>query len=204
MKRAANGTGHRWLVEHATHKGEECLVWPFACSTPGYGAFSIGKTRLAAHRFMCELAHGTPPSAEYEAAHSCGNRRCVNPEHLSWKTRQDNQFDRTRHGTQTVAGRQKISHRQVEQIRQLKGIETSIATAARYGITESNVRLIQEGKTWRTEGRKHAMLLRPEQVIAIRKAATSKSDYQIAKEMGLKRSSVRRVRVGVTYRHIPN
>jgi len=150
--RNANGTGRRWLEAHVGYRGADCLIWPYSCCTPGYGQLAVtigGKMRhTMAHRFMCELVHGPAPEG-HEAAHSCGNRRCCNPAHLSWKTVSGNQYDRTRHGTHNTWGRRgKLKPIQIEQIRQLKGVEKSIETAAKYGITESNVRLIQAGKTW--------------------------------------------------------
>jgi len=150
--RNANGTAERWINEHIAHRGDECLIWPFSCATPGYGQFmpsGSGKVKMA-HRFMCEAAWGPPPSEAHQAAHSCGNRRCVNPSHLSWKTRTENQLDRENHGTKNYWGwKGKLTPRQAIHIRSLKGIETSVRTAARYNTTESNVRLIQSGKTWR-------------------------------------------------------
>jgi HNH endonuclease len=140
-------------VAHADHISDDCLIWPFACCTPGYGIFSYQRKRYLAHRFMCEQKNGPPPSEDYQAAHSCGNRRCFNPMHLSWKTGTDNQLDRRTHGTHNKK-RTKITLVQARQVRRLRGIETATETAAKYGITESNVRHIQNGKTWREEGRK--------------------------------------------------
>jgi hypothetical protein len=53
-----------------------------------------------------------------------------------------------------------VEQRQAGQIRSLRGIETVIETAARYGVTESNVRQIQDGKTWAGTGKMH--IWRPE------------------------------------------
>ena len=149
MRRNPNGTGHKWLLQHLDFSGDGCLIWPFSCCTPGYGQFAIGYKHHLAHRWMCEATKGPPPSPDYETAHSCGNRRCVNPKHLFWKTVSENQIERRIHGTNKKT-RWKLTPDQVAQIRQLKGVETSIETAARYGVTESNVRLIQDGKIWKT------------------------------------------------------
>lgn len=198
--KTGGGPGYLWLMAQIEHDSGECLIWPFSCCTAGYGSFMHDKKVRLAHREVCRLTHGDPPGPRYEAAHSCGNRRCVNRKHLSWKTRQDNQLDRADHGTQTVPGRMKITLVQAEQIKQLKGIETSIETAARYGITESNVRLIQDGKTWKTAGRKHALLLRADQVIAVRRAAGT--DTQIGRQLGINPRTVTRIREGKAYTHV--
>lgn len=150
MPNAASRSGIEWINAHAGHQGDDCLLWPYSCSSPGYGQFMADKQRHGAHRYMCELVKGPPPTPEHLAAHSCGNRRCVNPKHLSWKTAQQNQDDRRHQGTaNTYGNRGKLHPHQAEQIKRLKGLETAVKTAAKYGVTESNVRLIQDGKTWR-------------------------------------------------------
>lgn len=185
--------GYLWIVEQIGHQGDDCLLWPFSCCTPGYGTFMFeGKTHLA-HRWMCERIHGRPPGDGYHAAHSCGNRRCVNPKHLDWKTQSNNQLDRLEHGTNNKT-RTKITHLQAKQIRQLRGAETGIETAARYGITESNVRLIQDGKTWRTIGRKQRPSLTSEQIRQIKLIGFDKSASMVAKMLGVDASSVYRAR----------
>jgi hypothetical protein len=146
--------GYRWISRMVDHQGDDCLIWPFSCCTPGYGAFNFEDRRHLAHRWMCEQVHGPAPGPAFHAAHSCGNRRCVNPTHLSWKTQRDNQLDRRTHGTNNKT-RTKISQMQADQIRALRGIETPVETASKYGVTESNVRQIQEGKTWANTGKMH-------------------------------------------------
>src|SRR5690242_7424471 len=99
--RQQKGRAYMWLLEHIHHRGEECLIWPSYRNALGYAqVWCDGKTQLA-HRIMCRLAHGQPPTATHQAAHNCGNGRlaCVNPVHLSWKTNSENQKDRRRHGT---------------------------------------------------------------------------------------------------------
>src|SRR5258708_608706 len=124
--------GLAFLLKSLSHEGEECLIWPFSCCTAGYGNFMANKKRGLAHREMCRMAHGEPPTPDHHAAHSCGNRRCINPRHISWKTQSDNQLDRRQHGT-VKRTYTKITAEQAAQIRQLKEKETSIETAAKYG-----------------------------------------------------------------------
>lgn len=203
--RRANGTAQAWLEARMSYDGDDCLIWPFSCSTPGYGQFmprGSGKVAMA-HRFMCEAVHGPAPSDGHQAAHACGNRRCVNPHHLSWKTRAENQVERRLHGTQNTWGhRGKLRPQQADQIRKLKGVETSIETAAKYGITESNVRLIQDGVTWRNE-RKIKRPFTDDQVRLIRRIGYSMSEREIADLLGVKSSgTIGNVRRGRHFRHV--
>src|SRR5690606_7588220 len=65
---------------------DECILWPFSKSAKGYGRARWKGRDSNAHRIVCELVHGKPPTPKHEAAHLCGNRACVNPGHLQWKT----------------------------------------------------------------------------------------------------------------------
>lgn len=138
---------YEWLIAHKDYVGDECLLWPFSCNTSGYGQLGFNYKILTASREMCRLTHGDPPPGKNHAAHSCGNRRCVNPAHISWKSPRDNQLDRAAHGTAKTT-RAKLTRAKVEQIRQLHGVETRIETAAKYGVTESTIRGIQNGTLW--------------------------------------------------------
>jgi hypothetical protein len=191
--------GYIWIMQQVGHQGDDCLIWPLSCCTPGYGIFTYEKKDYLAHRFMCEKTHGPAPEG-YHAAHSCGNRRCVNPGHLSWKTATDNQLDRRKHGT-AMTKQSKLTKLQAMQIRQLKGLEKTPETAAKYGITESNVRHIQEGKTWRDD-RKISPVLTREQVLAIRKIGWSKSLREISTMFGVGTSAVDRVRSGRCFKGV--
>lgn len=73
------------------HDSDECLLWPFAQTSDGYGV--LGNS--TASRVVCERAHG-PPFAGADAAHSCDVKLCVNRRHLRWATRQENVDEKRR------------------------------------------------------------------------------------------------------------
>jgi hypothetical protein len=89
-----------WLLAHVDYRHDDCLKWPFSRDNHGYGQLGHEGKVFKAHRKMCELKNGAVPSPDHEAAHSCnrGHQGCINPNHLSWKTRSANQQDRTGHG----------------------------------------------------------------------------------------------------------
>lgn len=96
------GRGIKWLRAHVDYAGDDCLVWPyFRDPREGYGTMGHEGKVWKAHRLMCVLAHGEPPTPKHQAAHSCGNGRggCVNPRHLRWTTPRGNAQDRSKHGT---------------------------------------------------------------------------------------------------------
>lgn len=143
--RAGKGAQFLWLSERIRHNGDECLLWPFPAPN-GYGVVGYFGATHYAHRLMCELAHGKPADDALEAAHECGNSRCVNPKHLAWKTPSANQADRAQHGTKSFGRRGKVTFQQAQDIRAMRGVHTQEEIAALYGITRSNVSHIQRGK----------------------------------------------------------
>lgn len=120
------------------YTGDECLEWPFALRVRVAGVNQIPS------RFVCEKAHGAPPSQEHEAAHSCGNGHlnCVTPSHLRWATRIENTMDKVVHGST------KLNPDKVKEIRRLLGEEGHPAIAARYGVDASLISLIATKKRW--------------------------------------------------------
>lgn len=148
-----SGEPLRWLQEHATWTGEDCLIWPYATRDGDYGRLKVGDKQEYAHRLMCVLAHGSPPLATHEAAHSCGrgHEGCVNPLHLRWDTRAGNAADRMLHGTENIGernGQAKLTEEQVREIRACAHRETQQRTADRYGIARQTVSEIRRGRRW--------------------------------------------------------
>jgi hypothetical protein len=146
------GVTAAWLHSHASYDGSDCLIWPFARTTAGYGCFGHEGEHYRAHRYMCRLVNGPPPTPKHEAAHSCGRGHdaCVHPKHLSWKTRKENQDDRIAHGTVPKRPRRvMLTPEQVIEIRAAQGRETTASLMARFNTSHSNILDIQRGVTWK-------------------------------------------------------
>jgi hypothetical protein len=145
----------RWIHEVAIHHlGEDCLMWPYSKGDHGYGKLTAadGK-RVGAHRYVCQLVRGDPPTPEHEAAHSCGQGHigCVNPHHLEWKTHTENEADKRAHGTHTRgerSARAKLTEQQVIDIVDLRGVESQTKLAKRFGVSPGTVADIHCGKKW--------------------------------------------------------
>lgn len=95
-KTAPEGAGLDFLHSLVKHSGEECVAWPYSRNPQGYGQTYYRAEVMGAHRVMCMLEYGGPPSDKHQAAHSCGKGHlgCVNPRHLRWATAQENIKDK--------------------------------------------------------------------------------------------------------------
>ncbi len=132
---------------------EECWAWVFQRDRRyGYGFINIGGKKKLAHRVVCEAVHGAPPTAKHEAAHSCGkgHEGCVNPHHLAWKTRTENEADKRLHGTNRGPSPLTISD-VIDMRRRFAANEcTAEALASQYGMKVMSIVRILQGKRWVT------------------------------------------------------
>lgn len=187
-----------WIEAHADYPHKDwCLIWPFSRNPAGYAQVE-GPVR-SVNRIMCERRNGPAPSSDHQAAHSCdrGHEACVNPWHLDWKTNVENQLDKRRKGWQPKC---KITVDQAREIRDLKGLERTGDTAARFGITHSNVLRIQSGQAWRDDSRSQSILT-PDQVADIKSRPSGKGvTAAMAQEFGIAESSIYRIRNGKNYK----
>lgn len=151
--RAAPGEPLAWLHSHVGHRSSGCLIWPFSRNHYGYAQINHGGAPTGAHRLMCKLVHGDPPSINHQAAHSCGkgHEGCLNPMHLRWDTPSGNLADRVQHGTINRGrknGRNILSEDSVRDIISLKGIIPQRKLAAIYGVSKGAIGSIHSGANW--------------------------------------------------------
>ena len=68
------------VVKGATDS--DCWIWVGATTMDGYGMFGKDRRMQKAHRISYEQIYG-PLGADQRITHSCADRCCVNPKHLS-------------------------------------------------------------------------------------------------------------------------
>lgn len=145
-----------WLRLNATHENQDCLLWPYGRDGGGYARACVSgfSTRLA-HRIMCEMVYGEPPTKKHVAMHTCGNGHsgCVNPAHLKWGTVAENNADKERHGTKPIGektGLAVLCADSVREIRQLSKCGLSQRKIApQFGVTAGTIQAVIERRTWR-------------------------------------------------------
>jgi hypothetical protein len=79
-------------------KTSTCWLWT-GNTSKGYGSIEAEGKPVGVHRFSYQLATGKVPVLD--VLHSCDNPRCVNPDHLTEGTHQQNMADRNAKGRGT-------------------------------------------------------------------------------------------------------
>lgn len=143
----------QWVALLYLHQDDACLIWPFGIKPDGYPRDLWFKGVMhRTPRIICLILNGSPLFAGAEAAHECGNRLCVNPKHISWKTHTENMEDTERHGTRTRGmrmGSAKLTDEKVREIRRLNGSGPSRKIGSLFGVNHKTIQAIWRGETWR-------------------------------------------------------
>lgn len=147
------GKAYKWILAHKDYPHDDwCLVWPFARDKHGRGMLGFDGATYWAHRFMCRLVKGDPPTADHTAAHTCGNGHggCINPHHLDWKTQAENLEDCREHGTLVRhhgGNVRRVLPEEIKAILGARGFKTQAQLAARYGVSEGTISDIWHGRS---------------------------------------------------------
>lgn len=149
------------LIERFNEKYEidpitNCWNWTASKWAKGrYGKIHTTKERgdVSAHRVSYELHHGDIPDG-YEILHSCDNTLCVNPDHLSAGTHQDNMDDmveKKRFGRGEKHNQAKISDKQIEEMINLRKNGTMVKDIAKkYNIDTGHTSRVTRGMRKKT------------------------------------------------------
>lgn len=136
-------------------KTDGCWLWIGARNHNNYGRLADstrpGHANLA-HRIAWELTYGPIPDGMC-VCHTCDNPPCVNPDHLWLGTHDDNMADRTAKGRDPLPPDVHIKMEIAAQIREeyAAGGVTHRVLSERYGIDQSSVTRLINGKMWCNE-----------------------------------------------------
>ena len=147
--RAKRGEAQQLVHRLASLGGASCIEWPYAVNAKGYGIVFYDGASSIASNVVCKLAHGPAPVGKTEVAHSCGNRRCCNPEHLRHATSSENKADMVIHGTKREGSKHsqaKLTAADVAEIRSSK--ERQSVLARRFGVTDKAIHLVRARINW--------------------------------------------------------
>ena len=133
---------------------DECWEWLASTNADGYGQLKVNGKVEKAHRLAWEFWRGPIPDGLC-VLHHCDNPPCCNPRDLWLGTKADNAHDRDTKGRRVppageLNGRAKLTARQVATIyrRFYAGGVTKRALGLEYGVSDTQVRDITNGKSW--------------------------------------------------------
>ncbi len=157
-------------------RGPGCWLWTGRVDRTGYGVFSISRSTIVrAQRQSWVLHHGAPPERAC-VLQRCGERRCVNPEHLYLGSPHEQDRERVlrpaaprvprpssprgaRHWTHLQTGkvrrgaRSNLSKLSAEQVREIRALyEGGLAVdelARRFAVVAATITNIVHYRTWR-------------------------------------------------------
>lgn len=128
------------------HTGTPCIYWTGGISKDGYGMISIHGMSFRTHIVSCEIKYKRHRLEEEITRHLCGNRICINSEHLKFGTRNENSIDAIEHGSKVA----KLTKEQVLEIREkyTTGKFTYVKLAEEYKCDQTNIGSIIRKETW--------------------------------------------------------
>lgn len=130
---------------------EKCWDWAGRLNPNGYAQIRINKKSVYVHRLAYLLTRKQLP--DLEIMHSCDNRKCCNPRHLTAGTHQENmaqQKARNRQAKGEAHGGAKLTIADVQCIRNLAEQKTPLKSIAeKFAVSASNISHIVKRKLWK-------------------------------------------------------
>lgn len=131
---------------------DECWLWSASTNEPnGYGVINDGNGKMiSTHRYSWIIHNGEIPNG-MAVCHKCDVRTCVNPSHLFVGTQGDNIRDRNQKGRGNhMRGethyKARLTEDDIEFIRNSSDLQRNLAK--RFGVSRSNIAMIQSGRSW--------------------------------------------------------
>ena len=133
---------------------EECWLWIGATRGP-YGVFYVSggvrRVKRGAHQVVYEWEKGEIPEG-LSVLHRCDTPLCVNPDHLWLGTLGDNNRDRAAKGRSASGaknGNARLTTGMALAMRDRYATgETSKSLAAEYGVNQTTVARVANGRSW--------------------------------------------------------
>ena len=131
-----------------------CMEWVGVRGGAGYGYFALnGHIKIGAH-VAAYILHVGPVHVGMEIGHTCGNKLCVNPNHLILCSRSENMAELVLSGRPTPLGKTgpenvsaKLTYEAVQHIRDHTTTSPKVL-ADRFGVTPKSIRNVWRGVTW--------------------------------------------------------
>jgi hypothetical protein len=143
------------LVADLATEADGCIEGIGADNGVGYRNATVGGRKRTQHAWIRAFYENLeqPPDGLHAAHGPCHNRSCVNPHHVSFKTRSENEHDKVRDGTHDRGERHihaKLTNDQVVELRKLyaTGRYTQMDLGRRYGMAQRSISQIVRRVTY--------------------------------------------------------
>lgn len=147
-----------WARVDRSSGRDACWPWIGCIANTGYGALTWRNpdgalVNRSSHSLAWELTTGDAPKKRSRILlrHSCHNRPCCNPAHLSEGTDQDNADDSAKAGRVPTGDERWNAVLSPEEAMAIQASpETGVALAQRLGISNATVSQVRNNKHWAT------------------------------------------------------
>lgn len=142
-------------ILNKVEQGDGCWLWKGCIAKNGYGQVRIKNKTYNAHRvsYCVHNKCSYDDIGGLDIRHSCHNRTCVNPSHLSTGTRKENMNDMVLAERQRKGMSVSTSKLSDEQVRSIYASALShINLAKQYNVSISTIGDIKYKRTWKHLG----------------------------------------------------
>lgn len=136
-----------WCFQQTTLGGPkgDCWVWQKSVDSYGYPQTKFKGMNKLVGRLVLIYLYGEQPGKV--TRHSCDNRACINPEHISYGTTIENNNDTLNRSPRCK--NRKLWPKQVIEIRNLiEQGERNVTIAERFGVAPNTISQIRTGDHW--------------------------------------------------------
>lgn len=129
----------------------DCLIFKGSKDDNGYGMVFYQNRSRRAHRVVLSVLTGEPIDTTLVAMHTCDTPSCVNPEHLRWGTKGENNRDRHTKGRNgDFKGENnpsaKLNSTEVQIIRTRPASISKMSDM--FGVSKTHIKRILRGDCW--------------------------------------------------------
>lgn len=141
-----------FIKEALSSDTDDCILWPYAKVSGGYGTTRVSGKSVTTHRYVCEQTHG---QSNLYACHRCDVPACVNPRHIRWGTPKENSSDMRLRGRSLTGEKSQASRLTESNVREIRSALSKplkrgdiMKLARRYDVDKATICDIRAGRTW--------------------------------------------------------
>lgn len=129
---------------------KDCIEYWGGVSKSGRPTMGINGKTINLSRLVYRIFNGSLIPGMF-VCHTCDNPKCINPKHLKLGTVQDNSNDMVERGRSLIGRKHwnnKLTEKQVLEIRNFSGDYTDTSIAKQYNVCRETVRRIRKRINW--------------------------------------------------------